>query len=157
MIHKDMLGELVLSGTLCIGCAAFGLVGLFSPDLFGWNSPNPFLVNIGLVILVLMPFIWIPGLLLHLRSASVYRTTLPVCMNVRIEIEESDDVDIPKKYFVILKKGEIESQEERIRVRTTGWNRKPIERTMSGLVFFDPESKKPLVIEIDGKRLWSME
>jgi MFS family permease len=142
----------LLSGAASIGCVAFSLIGLFSPDIFGWKSPNPFLVNIGLVVLMLFPLLWIFGLLAHLRSAHAYRTTLPKSMNVRIEIVESDDVDIPTKYFAVFNQGETGSGEGRIRVRTTA---KLEETTTSGLVFFDPDTNEPLVIEIDGKRLWA--
>lgn len=156
MIHKDLRVETVLSGAMCIGCAAFGLTGLFSPAFFGWKSPSPFLVKLCLAVLVSMPLVWIPGFLLNLRSTCAYKTTLPERMNVRIEVEESDDVDTPARYFAILEQRRTGSGEDRIRVRAAGWNPKTSGTTISALVFFDSRSKNPLVIEIDGKRLWSM-
>ena len=153
MMHKDLFWTLILAGAISICCAAFGFVGLFSPALLGWDSPIPLVVKIALAVLALMPLLWILAFRLHLKSFWVYRSMLPTEMNVRIEVDEGSDHN---SYFAILKHGEMESGDERIPVYPPNWNARAIGTDTSALVFFDPESKRPLVIEIDGKRLWSM-
>ena len=153
MMHKDLFWILIPAGVISIGCAAFGFVGLFSPALLGWPSSIPIAVKIGLVVFTLMPLLWILAFRLHLKSFWVYRSTRPTEMNVRIEVAEGSDHN---SYFAILRYGEMEPGDERIPVYPPNWNARAIGTDTLARVFFDPKSKKPLVIEINGNLLWSM-
>jgi hypothetical protein len=153
MMHKDLFWILMPAGVISICCAAFGFVGLFSPALLGWHSSIPLSVKIGLIVFALMPLLWILSFRLHLKSFWVYRSTHPTEMNVTIEVDEGSDHN---SYFAILRCGEMGPGDERIPVYPPNWNVRTIGTDALARVFFDPKSKKPLVIEIDGKRLWSM-
>jgi hypothetical protein len=152
-MHKDMFWILIPAGAVSIGCAVFGVVGLFSPALLGWNAPIPLVVETGLVAFTLMPLLWILAFRLHLKSFWVYRSTRPVEMNVRIEVEEGSDHD---SYFAILRHKTTDHGDDRIPVYPPNWCAKTISTDALARVYFDPKSNKPLVIELNGKRLWSM-
>lgn len=151
-LHKDLALYLTCAGVISIACGIFGWVGFFAPELLGWPESTQLTLQILLVVLGCMPIMVAFAVRLHLRAYWVYRNITPEKMQVQIEIEEGSD---STSYFAVLLSSGSE-QAQRVPVYTPGWNAKTLQGINLADVFFDPVSRKPLVIEIDGRRLWSM-
>jgi hypothetical protein len=151
MIHRDVVRLLISSGIVSVGCAVFGWTGLFSPESLGWPPVNPWVVKILLAVLGCMPILWFLAFRLHLRSFWVYRNTKPIRMNVGIEIEEDNE---STRFYALLTPDS--GSVRRIPVYPPRWNPQLVAPNTVAQVFIDPVSGKPLVVEIDGRRLWTM-
>jgi hypothetical protein len=153
MIHGDVLRFLVPAGIVSVGCAIFGWIGLFSPRVLGWPPTNPLAVNVSLAVLGLMPLLWLLAFRLHLRSLWVYGNTKPVTMNVQVKVEEDSE---STRYYALLRSDPDSEYIQQVPVYPPRWNAKSIGDWTSAYVFVDPVSAKPMVIEINGERLWTM-
>lgn len=154
MIHRDLRRILVPSGLISASVAVFGWVGLLRPDILGWGSPVPSFVKAILFILGCMPILWFVGFRHHLRSLRVYRHVTPKTMAVRVEIAEEGDHTC---YYVILESTVEKTKSRLIPVYPPQWDVRSVADGSIAQVFHDPVSGKPMVIEIEGKLLWSME
>lgn len=153
MIHRDMHRVLIPAGVISVGLAIIGWIGLFRPDLLNWPSSNPVIVKGILIVLGCMPVLWFFSFRLHLRSLWVYQHVKPIMMDVKVIIEEGSD---HTSYYVLLETTSASSHVQKIPVYPTRWDSRSVVEGTPARVFKDPTSGKPLVIEIDGKRLWTM-
>lgn len=153
MIHRDLFRILVPAGVISVACSVFGWIGLFAPSLLGWPSSSPLVVEVLLGILAAMPLLWCLSFRLHLRSLWVYRNTRPVTMNVNVKVEEDSEAT---QYYALLRLPGDSNRIEQVPVYPPRWDAKSIGKETPAHVFIDPRSSKPSVIEIDGKRLWTM-
>jgi hypothetical protein len=153
MIHKDAFHILIPAGLITAGCAVFGWIGLLSPDLLDWPSPSPLIVKVGLFVLGSAPLLWFLAFRLHLRSLWVYRNTKPITMSLQIKVEKDSE---STNYYALLFSAEAKGKVQEIPVYQPRWNLQLIGADEQALVFIDPKSGKPLVIEINGRRLWTM-
>ena len=152
-IHRDLRRILVPSGLISAGCAVFGWIGLIRPGILGWGLSIPPIVKAMLFILGCMPILWFLGFRLHLRSLWVYRHVKPVTMSARVEVEEEGD---HTSYYVLLESPVDNTQLEHIPVYPPQWDARSVMAGSIARVFKDPVSGRPMVIEIEGRCLWSM-
>jgi hypothetical protein len=153
VIHRDLFRMLVPAGIVCLACSVFGWIGLIAPNLLGWPASTPLVARVLLSVLAAMPLLWFLAFRLHLRSLWVYRNTSPVAMNVDVKIEEDSD---STQYYALLRVPGDGHRIERVPVFPPRWDVGAIGKETPARVFIDPRSSKPSVIEIDGKRLWTM-
>jgi hypothetical protein len=153
MVDRDVFGKLILAGIISTVCGVFGWVGLIFPEWLGWSPETPLLVKGSLFVLGCMPLLWFFSFRLHLRSVWVYQNTKPITMYLQVQVKEDSD---GKSYYALLRSDQYSQEFQQIPVYPPRWDISSMESIVPVAVFVDPASAKPMVIENDGKRLWTL-
>jgi hypothetical protein len=138
---------LIAAGLVSLAAAIFAAVGLTEPTLLGWPGPAPLWGRIGLVLLLCAPIAWLLVARRHLRSLWVLRNEPPVDMYV--ELERAED----SLYYATLRPAPGDGVLHRLPVYPPSGN---VEGLQPAKVYMDIESGKPMIIEVQGHRLWAM-
>jgi len=137
---------LVAAGLVSLAAAIFAAIGLNEPTMLGWTGPAPLWGRVGLVLLLCAPIAWLLAARGPLRSLWVLRNEPPVEMYVELE-------RVKDSYYANLRAAPGETVLHRVPIY-------PPSATVDGLqpakVYMDIESGKPMVLEVQGHRLWAM-
>jgi hypothetical protein len=137
---------LVAAGLVSLAAAIFAAIGLNEPTMLGWTGPAPLWGRVGLVLLLCAPIGWLLAARGQLRSLWVLRNEPPVEMYVELE-------RVKDSYYANLRAAPGETVLHRVPIY-------PPSATVDGLqpakVYMDIESGKPMVLEVQGHRLWAM-
>jgi hypothetical protein len=137
---------LVAAGLVSLAAAIFAAIGLNEPTMLGWTGPAPLWGRVGLVLLLCAPIAWLLAARGQLRSLWVLRNEPPVEMYVELE-------RVKDSYYANLRAAPGETVLHRVPIY-------PPSATVDGLqpakVYMDIESGKPMVLEVQGHRLWAM-
>jgi hypothetical protein len=74
-------------------------------------------------------------------------------MNLQVKVEEDSE---STRYYALLRSHLDSGHIQQIPVYPPRWNAKSIGDWTSAYVFVDPVSARPMVIEVNGERLWTM-
>ena len=137
---------LVAAGLVSLAAAVFAAIGLNEPTMLGWPGPAPLWGRIGLVLLLCAPIAWLLAARGQLRSLWVLRNEPPIEMYLELEHAKGT-------YYACLRAAPAEAVLHRVPIY-------PPSVAVDGLqpakVYMDIESGKPMVIEVQGHRLWAM-
>lgn len=152
MIHRDLYRYLIPSSIISIVSGMFGWVGLVAPQLLGWSLTTPFFVKALLFILGCLPILSFFSFRNALKSTHAFYNETPLTMYLEIETEKDSE---STSYYACLQHSKEGNIVYRIPVYPPSWNCESVGQ-VSAQVFIDSVSKKPLVVEVKGKRLWSL-
>ena len=139
-------GYLIAVGLVSLAAAIFAALGLTEPTMLGWPGPAPLWGRVGLVLLLCAPIAWLLAARGQLRSLWVLRNEPPVEMYVELE-------RVQDGYFANLRPDPGEAVLHRVAVYPPSGN---VAGLQQAKVYMDIESGKPMVIELEGRRLWAM-
>lgn len=136
----------IAGGLVCLAAAIFAAVGLNEPTLLGWPGPAPLWGRIGLVLLLCAPIAWLLGARVHLRSLWVLRNEPPIEMYVELE-------RVQDSLFANLRAAPGDTVLHRVPIYRPSDS---VEGCQPAKVYMDIESGKPMIIEVQGHRLWAI-
>ena len=139
---------LIAAGLVSLAAAIFAAVGLTEPTLLGWPGPAPLWGRIGLVLLLCAPIAWLLVARGQLRSLWVLRNEPPIDMYVELERGEHSNA-----FYASLRAAPGDAVLHRVAVYPPSVS---IEGSQPAKVYMDIESGKPMVIEVEGRRLWTI-
>jgi len=152
VIHKDSYPYLIPGGLISLASGAFAAIGLLEPSRLGWTEPAPLWVKIALGLLLCLPIVWLVAFRLHLRSVWVLRNETPVEMYAQIEVVQDSE---STSYYACLRDAPGGAVIHRLPVYALFGKSDLPREPQPAKVFIDRLSRKPMVIELQGKRWWT--
>ena len=152
VIHKDSYPYLIPGGLISLASGAFAAIGLLEPSRLGWTEPAPLWVKIALGLLLCLPIVWLVAFRLHLRSVWVLRNETPVEMYAQIEVVQDSE---STSYYACLRDAPGGAVIHRLPVHALFGKSDLPREPQPAKVFIDRLSRKPMVIELQGKRWWT--
>jgi hypothetical protein len=110
-------------------------------------------VKIALGFLLCLPIVWLVAFWLHRRSVRVLRNQTPVEMYAQIEVVQDSD---STSYYACLRDAPGAAVLYRVPVYPPSGAVDELREPRQARVYMDRGSGKPMVIETQGKRLWTM-
>jgi hypothetical protein len=148
-----MNAYVIAAGLISLASAIFAAVGLLEPGWLGWTAPAPTWVNIGLGVLLGLPIVWLLAFRHHLQSRWALTDESPVAMYAHVEVEkDSESTD----YYVCLRTAPGAPLLHRVAVYAPQGRIDTFRTPQAARVFIDRHSGKPLVVDLPGRRLWTM-
>jgi hypothetical protein len=148
-----MTRYLIPTGLVSLAIAIFAAVGLLTPSSLGWTGTPPAWVNIALVVLLGLPVVWLLAFRHHLKSLRALSEASPLDMYAHVEVEDdSESTD----YYVCLRAAPAKPVLHRVPVQRPRGSIEELRTPQAAKVFIDRRSGKPMVVELSGRRLWTM-
>lgn len=148
-----MTRYVIAAGLVSLGAAIFAAVGLLEPARLGWTAAPPAGVKICLVVLLALPILWLLAYRHQLQSGWALTDESPVTMYAHVEVEEGAH---SSGYYVCLRAAPNTPVLHRLAVQRPHGSLDPLRQPQAAKVFIDSRSRKPLVVEVAGHRLWTL-